>query len=191
MVRKVGCSLPIQNMPPALSFWKDSMRYLALILILMLISPFVWADAATAKFDPAQFEARFHHADKGNKGKLSREEAYAEFPRMPEFFDEIDTNKDGFITLKEVKKAMERRVNAAINASKSANRYGSVDAGKQAAPAVAESTAQDPVFTSEAEEKRYRRMQFYESIEGDKKKAYERGEPVPDSPSSPILVKPF
>jgi hypothetical protein len=167
------------------------MRYLALVLTLMLASPFVWADAALGKFDPAQFEKRFHHADKGNKGKLSRAEAYAEFPHMPEFFDEIDTNKDGFITLKEVNKAMERRVNAAISASKSANRYGSVDAGKQAAPSVAESTAQDPVFTSEAEEKRYRRIQFYESIEDSKTQAIDRGEPVPLSPSSPILVKPF
>ena len=110
---------------------------------------------------------------------------------MPEFFDELDTNKDGFITLKEVHKAMERRVNAAINASKSANRYGSVDAGKKAAPGAGESTGQDPVFTSEAEERRYHRMQFYESIESDKAKAIERGESVPESPSSPILVKPF
>ena len=165
------------------------MRYLALAL--MLVSPFVWADAATDKFDPVQFEKRFHHADKDNKGKLSREEAYAEFPRMPQFFDEIDTNKDGFITLQEVHNAMERRVNAALNASKSANRYGNVDAGRQAAPVAGESTAQEPVFTSEAEEKRYRRMQFYESIEDSKTQAIERGEPVPLSPSSPILVKPF
>ena len=167
------------------------MRYLAIAL--MLVSPFVWADAATDKFDPVQFEKRFHHADKDNKGKLSREQAYAEFPRMPEFFDEIDTNKDGFITLQEVKNAMERRVNGALNASKSANRYGGVDAGKQAEPVVGEGTGQDPIFTSEAEERRYRRIQFYESIEDDKAKALDHGKPeVPLSPpSSPIFVKPF
>jgi hypothetical protein len=165
------------------------MRYLAFAL--MLVSPLVWADAATDKFDPVQFEKRFHHADKDNKGKLSREEAYAEFPRMPQYFDEIDTNKDGFITLQEVHDAMERRVNAAMNASKSANRYGNVDAGKKAAPVAGERVAQDPVFTSEAEEKRYRRMQFYESIEDSKTQAINRGEPVPLSPSSPVLVKPF
>ena len=165
------------------------MRFLAFAL--MLVSPFVWADATTDKFDPGQFEKRFHKADKDKKGKLSREEAYAEFPRMPEFFDEIDTNKDGFITLDEVHDAMERRVNAAISASQSANRYGSVDAGKQAATRVGESTGQDPIFTSKEEEQRYRRFQFYESIGDDKTKALQRGEPVPLSPSSPILVKPF
>ena len=165
------------------------MRYLAYAL--MLVSTFVWAKATTNEYDPVKFEKRFHHADKDKNGKLSREEAYAEFPRMPEFFDELDANKDGFITLKEVHDAMERRVNAAINASKSANRYGSINAGKEAAPAVGKSTAQDPVFTSEEEARRYHRMQFYEAIENDKAKAIERGEPVPESPSSPILVKPF
>lgn len=174
------------------------MRYLAFALI--LVSTSVWADAAKDRYDPVQFEKRFHHADKDKKGKLSRKEAYAEFPRMPEFFDEIDTNKDGFITLKEVNKAMERRVNAAINASKSANRYGSVDAGKgkQAAKGAGNSTGQEPIFASEAEEQRYRRFQFYESIESSKAKANERGEAVkhndldPALPAaSPILVKPF
>jgi hypothetical protein len=172
------------------------MRYLAFAL--MLVSTFVWADPTTDRFDRAQFEKRFHRADKDKKGKLSREEAYAEFPRMPEFFDEIDTNKDGFITLKEVDKAIERRVNAAINASKSANRYGSVDAGKKTTTGVGENTEQEPLFTSAAEERRYRRFQFYESVEGNKAKANERGEAVehgeldPVLPStSPILVKPF
>lgn len=165
------------------------MRYLAIAL--MLASPFVWAGAATDKYDPVQFEKRFHHADKVKKGKLSRKEAYAEFPRMPEFFDEVDTNKDGFITLKEVNNAMERRVNAAISTSNPATRYGSINAGKEHATGVGKSNKQDPVFTSEAEERRYRRFEFYESIGDDKVEALERGEPVPLSPTSPILVKPF
>jgi hypothetical protein len=172
------------------------MRYLAFAL--MLASPLVWA--TSDKFDYAQFEKRFNSADKNKNGKLSREEAYAEFPRAPEFFDEIDTNRDGFITLKEVQKAMERRVNAAITASKRAYRYGKVDAGKEIAAGSGENAKQDPVFASEAEERRYRRYQFYESIESDKLKASQSGEPVPASPSSPmvptsptspILVKPF
>jgi hypothetical protein len=174
------------------------MRYL--VFALMLASPLVWAGATADKFDYAQFEKRFNKADKDKKGKLTRKEAYAEFPRMPEFFDEIDANKDGYITLKEVQKAMERRVNAAITASKQANRYGKVDAGKEAATDIGENTRQDPVFASEAEERRYRRYQFYESIESDKLKASQTGEPdsaspssiiVPTSPTSPILVKPF
>jgi len=173
------------------------MRYLALNLVFasMLVSPLVWAAATPDGFDAVKFEKRFHKADKDSKGKLSREEAYAEFPRMPEFFDEIDTNKDGFITLKEVNNTMERRVNAAINATKSSNRYGSVDAGKQAAPIAGAGAGQDPLFSSEAEERRFRRMEFYESIEESKSKAIDRGESVPpspfDVPSSPILLKPF
>jgi len=163
------------------------MRFLAVAL--MLVSTCVWADKAKVQYDPVQFEKRFHHADKGKKGKLTRKEAYAEFPRMPEFFDEIDTNKDGFITLKEVNNAMERRVDAAMKASKSVNRYGNVDAGKQAAPVAGESTAQDPVFTSEAEERRYRRSEYYESMEDKKKDATNRGEPF--APQSPFFVKPF
>lgn len=74
-------------------------------------------------FNEAAFEQRFKAADKGNTGKLSREEAYAAFPRMPEFFAEIDENKDNFITLVEVTNAMEGRVNAAINESQIGSEY--------------------------------------------------------------------
>lgn len=165
------------------------MRYLTCAL--MLVSPLVWADSTAKEYDPARFETRFHNADKDNNGKLTREEAYAEFPRMPEFFDEIDMNKDGFITLMEVQKAMERRVDAAMNSSQPANRYGSVDVGKDTVTGSLDNTKQEPVFTSEAEERRYRRFQFYEAVGEDKSKALERGEPVPLSPTSPILVKPF
>jgi EF hand len=165
------------------------MHYLAIAL--MLTAQFVWAEPASVQYDPVQFEKRFNKADKDNKGKLSRKEAYGEFPRMPEFFDEIDTDKDGFITLKEVNSAMERRVNAAINASQPVTRYGKVDAGKDATTGIEDSAKQQPVFTSEGEERRYRRYEFYEAIGDDKAKALERGEPVPTTPTSPILVKPF
>ncbi len=161
------------------------------IFALLLVSTCAWAEASTDNFNPVQFEKRFHKADKDEKGKLTREEAYAEFPRMPEFFDEIDWNKDGFITLEEVHNAMERRVNAAISASQTTNQYGKVDAGKEAATAIEKNTRQDPVFTSAAEERRYRRFQFYEDIGSDKMKSIERGEPIPPTPSSPIFVKPF
>jgi hypothetical protein len=174
------------------------MRHLAMAL--MLVSTSVWADATGRQFDPVEFEKRFHAADQGNKGKLSRKEAYAEFPRMPEFFDEIDTNKDGFITLKEVHDTMERRVNAAMDASKPSSRYGNLDsgntdAGKKNPDVAGKGAGQQPAFTSEAEERRYRRMEFYEKIEGQKDDARSRGEPVPKEerylPSSPILIKPF
>ena len=48
----------------------------------------IFAAAPIPTMDPVVFEQRFHKADKDKNGKLSRAEAYAEFPRMPEFFDE-------------------------------------------------------------------------------------------------------
>ncbi|MBK7766547.1 MAG: hypothetical protein IPI44_10770, partial [Sulfuritalea sp.] len=62
-------------------------------------------------------EKRFHAADKNGDGMLSREEAYAQFPRAPKFFDEIDSNRDKYITLVEVRQARARRVEAAISGS--------------------------------------------------------------------------
>lgn len=164
------------------------MHFIAMAFLLLPMN--VIAATAVDQFDPAQFEQRFHKADKGKKGKLSRAEAYAEFPRMPEFFDEIDTNRDRFITLEEVRQAMERRVNAAIDASNPAKRYGSIDVGKGAAGG---STAaeQGPQFASSAEARRYHRNAYYESLAGDKARSRDRGEPVSDLPSSPILNKPF
>lgn len=100
---------------------------------LLLLSTAAWAQTAAERFDPVQFEKRFHQADRGKKGKLSRQEAYAEFPRMPEFFDEIDSNKDNFITLDEVHRAVERRVNAAMDASQGASRYGGLGTGSAGA----------------------------------------------------------
>lgn len=68
-------------------------------------------------FSREKFEKRFHAADKDGDGMLSRAEAYAEFPRAPRFFDEIDLDHDGYIKLAEVDEARNRRVEAAISAS--------------------------------------------------------------------------
>jgi hypothetical protein len=166
------------------------MRYLMLSLI--LITQSVAAETPPPQFDPVQFEKRFHKADKGHKGKLSREEAFAEFTRMPEFFDEIDADKDGFITLAEVNKAMGKRVNAAIAASQGSQRYGGATLEKSDGANAGEAAgAQTPAFSSKAEERRYYRNQYYESLAGEKATARDRGEPVSKSPSSPILQKSF
>ena len=66
---------------------------------LAFVSAVAMAEAVPSNFNQIEFEKRFHAADKNKDGKLSRTEAYEEFPRMPEFFDEIDTNKDSSITL--------------------------------------------------------------------------------------------
>jgi len=161
------------------------------VCALMLVSGFAMAAEPMQRFDQAQFEQRFHKADKGNKGKLSRAEAYAEFPRMPEFFDEIDNNKDNFITLDEVRRARERRVNAAIEASNPARRYGNVELGRTDAAGAPATVEQPQQFSSKAEERRYYRGEYYESLADSKAKARERGEPVSDSPSTPLLKKAF
>ena len=42
-------------------------------------------------------------ADTNGDGKISREEANASLPRLAKHFDEIDTDKDGFITKEEMR----------------------------------------------------------------------------------------
>ena len=112
----------------------------AFVLALLITTVPAFAAAPLVNFDPVSFERRFNKADKTKTGRLSRAEATAEFPRMPEFFDEIDANKDGYITLPEVRKAMNKRVDAAMNASDPAKRYGgvgNVDAGRDVAAITA------------------------------------------------------
>jgi hypothetical protein len=151
---------------------------------LLLASTSVLAAPPSTQFDPVQFEKRFHKADANQDGQLTRKEAYAEFPRMPEFFDDIDRNRDNAITLPEVQQAMERRVDAAFRASGS---YGSPAAGKGGATVAG--TAQEPVPLSELETKRAQRNQYYETLMGDTERARDMGEPVPKSPSTPLFDK--
>ena len=151
------------------------------IACLFLASTSVWAAPPTEQFDPVQFEKRFHKADANKNSQLSRKEAYAEFPRMPEFFDEIDSNRDNAITLLEVKQALERRVDAAFKAT---SRYASPTAG-----AGAVTTNQEPTSLSELETRRAYRMQYYESLSEEKDRARDMGEVVPQSPTTPLLDK--
>ena len=167
------------------------MRAFAIAMLLTATAAF--AAAPAVNFDPVNFEQRFNKADKTKTGRLSRAEATAEFPRIPEFFDEIDANKDGYITLTEVRKAMNKRVDAAMNASNPAKRYGgigSIDGGRDAA-ALSTSSTTAPQFSSEAEARRYHRGQFYESLAESQDKARARGEPVSDGTVTPQLKKSF
>lgn len=148
---------------------------------LLLASNCVLATPPGTQFDPVQFEKRFHKADANQDGQLTRKEAYGEFPRMPEYFDEIDRNRDNAITLPEVQQAMERRVDAAFKASQ---RYGSPDSG-----GADLATAQAPIPFDELETRRAQRNQYYESLMGDTERARDMGEPVPKSPSTPLFDK--
>ena len=134
-------------------------------------------------FDPVQFEKRFHEADANKDDQLSRQEAYAEFPRMPEFFDEIDSNRDEAITLLEVEQALQRRLDAAFNATLP---YAGPDGGSGAAV-----RAEEQLPPGQLDARHAYRLQYYESLSDDMNRARDAGEIVPRSPSSPLIDKRF
>jgi hypothetical protein len=169
------------------------MRYSLLGMALMsTVATVVLAAPEPETFNEAAFEKRFKAADKGNKGKLSREEAYAEFPRMPEFFVEIDENKDNYITLVEVTNAMERRVNAAINASQTGSQYAG-GAEMTEGGAIAGSSAATPrqQFSSPAEARRYHRYEYYESLAESDENPMNRGALPPTTPLERVPAAPM
>ena len=155
------------------------MRYSLLGLI--LISGLTMA--AAPDNSEARFEERFRAADKDNNGKLSRAEAYAAFPRAPEYFDEIDSNKDGQVTLKEVKAAMQKRVDAALASGGSDGRYKLPDS---AATGTAGDGASTQAFASKEEAARAHRYDYYESLAASQEAAKQRGEPT-----MPLMKKTF
>lgn len=159
---------------------------------LLLVSTIAGAAPPPAEFDRAEFEKRFRAADKNQNGKLSRDEAYAEFPRMPEFFDEIDANRDGSITLGEVKKAAEKRVDAAVSASKTGSRYRlPVEPAAAAASSGAEAGKGASTFASREEARRYHRYDYYESLAESREGEKMRGQPTPNVEPVPALNKSF
>lgn len=91
------------------------MRYL--LLCLACLPAVSMAQQTPDNFNQEQFEQRFRAADKDGDGRLSREEAYAAFPKAKELFVEIDSNNDDYITLIEIGQARARRIEAALNAS--------------------------------------------------------------------------
>jgi Ca2+-binding EF-hand superfamily protein len=78
-------------------------RTLPLLMAAALLLPSaLHAQSANA----AIAEARFKAADGDNNGKLSKAEAKDGMPRIHANFDRVDTNKDGFVTLAEIKAAL-------------------------------------------------------------------------------------
>jgi hypothetical protein len=161
------------------------------VFCLALISPAVAAETPAVRYDPVEFEQRFHKADQGGKGKLTREEAYGEFQRMPEFFDHIDADGDGHITLHEVHGLVEKKIDDAIAASQARSYYGGLDAGLNTGDAPDAGAAQKRQFASDAEARHYYRNQYFESLADRKAQARERGEVVSPSPSTPFLHRSF
>jgi hypothetical protein len=141
------------------------------------------AMAAPPDNSEARFEERFRAADNDQNGKLSRSEAYAAFPRAPEYFDEIDRNKDGQVTLKEVKAAMQKRVDAAM-ASGSAN--GRYKLPPSAAIGTSAEGSAGPAYASKEEAARAHRYDYYESLAATQEAAQFRGEQT-----MPLMKKTF
>ncbi len=146
-----------------------------LLPVLLLVSPFAYGVPASSEvIDPKVFKMRFEKADINKDGKLTRQEAFAEFPRMPEFFDEIDANADGAITLAEVRRTMEKRVNAAMEANKAGKRY---VLPQQSTSNMAPAVEAQGYFSSRQAAQRHYRLDYYKSIAGQR--------PVETLPSEP------
>ena len=84
--------------------------------VTVLLSASISASAAFAQTPPEQpkgdrthkMHERLKAADKDGDGKISRAEAVA-LPRIAKHFDEIDANKDGFVTREELKAFHDKR----------------------------------------------------------------------------------
>jgi hypothetical protein len=57
-----------------------------------------------------QLQTRFANANTTHDGKLTREQAAAGMPRVAQHFDEIDTQKMGFVTLAQIEDFMKQRM---------------------------------------------------------------------------------
>ncbi|MFM0075786.1 EF-hand domain-containing protein [Paraburkholderia sediminicola] len=56
-----------------------------------------------------QLQTRFANANTAHDGKLTREQAAAGMPMVAKHFDEIDTQKAGYITLPQIAAFMQER----------------------------------------------------------------------------------
>ena len=91
------------------------MKKMNVALITVLLSASIGASAAFAQAPAEQpkgerahkMHERMKAADKDGDGKISRAEAVA-LPRLAKHFDEIDTNKDGFVSKEEMKASREK-----------------------------------------------------------------------------------
>lgn len=91
------------------------MKKMNIALITVLLSASIGASAAFAQAPAEQpkgerahkMHERMKAADKDGDGKISRAEAVA-LPRLAKHFDEIDINKDGFVSKEELKASREK-----------------------------------------------------------------------------------
>jgi hypothetical protein len=164
----------------------------AILGLIFLSTAAVAQTPLPADFSQQKFEERFRLADKDRNGLLTRAEAYAQFPRMPAYFDEIDANRDNQISLKEVDAALQRRIDAAISGTGSkyvkpadlASGSAAGDAGNPGGNAPAQ-------FASKQEAARHHRYEYYEALAASQERARNQGEVQPGDPQASVLKKGF
>lgn len=72
----------------------------AAVIAVTLAMPLAMAPVAAQTAAPAPSEAAFKRADANSDGKLSKDEA-ARLPAIAAKFDELDRDKDGFLSMAE------------------------------------------------------------------------------------------
>ncbi|MFM0469865.1 EF-hand domain-containing protein [Paraburkholderia strydomiana] len=92
------------------------MKKLLAAVLLCCASTVTFAQAAPQGGNPqrmermaAQLQTRFANANTTHDGKLTKEQAAAGMPMVASHFDEIDTQKLGYVTLPEIEAYMRER----------------------------------------------------------------------------------
>ncbi|KEZ05404.1 hypothetical protein GQ57_12495 [Burkholderia sp. MSh2] len=67
---------------------------------------------ARAEHALMQLQARFANANTTHDGRLTREQAAAGMPMVAQHFDEIDTQRNGYVTLAQIAGFMRQRMAA-------------------------------------------------------------------------------
>lgn len=160
----------------------------SLLFCLACLPALSMAQKLPDNFSQEIFERRFRAADKDGDGRLSRAEANAEFPRAPQFFNEIDANRDNHVTLIEFNQAMDRRAVATLEAASrgGAAKYLKPEYIKDSPPAGGEAGARD--LASSIAQKRGN--DFTEFLGGDQDHEAYPDLPVVDNASN-LLTKSY
>ncbi|MFM0220587.1 EF-hand domain-containing protein [Paraburkholderia dipogonis] len=92
------------------------MKKLIAIVLLCCASTVTFAQTAPQGGNPQrmermvqQLQSRFANANTTHDGKLTKEQAAAGMPMVAKHFDEIDTQKAGYITLAQIEAFMQER----------------------------------------------------------------------------------
>ncbi|MBW9102558.1 hypothetical protein [Paraburkholderia phenoliruptrix] len=92
------------------------MKKLLAAILLCCATTVTFAQAAPQGANPqrvqrmvAQLQSRFANANTTHDGKLTKEQAAAGMPMVASHFDEIDTQKAGYVTLPQIEEFMRER----------------------------------------------------------------------------------